>query len=232
MPLTVLIPWRPQPTRLEAFDTVIAWYRENFGDVDIRTVDSDDPIFNLAQCRNLGVASIEDPTQVVIINDADTIPEIGPLREAIEAAATSGRVHLPYTEYHWLGADGTAQLLAGRPLSACDFELVRGACSGVYVTTPATWWAHGGQDERFRGWGFEDAAWYLAHETLLGEPPRRHTGTVYALHHTPEVREGPQYEANAQLMERYRDASVSVEAMSQLVDSVATAARARALPGS
>ena len=232
MSLTVLIPWRPQPSRVEAFDAVIAWYRENFGDVDIRTVDCDDHIFNLAQCRNLGIASIEDAGQVVIINDADTIPEIGALREAIEAAATSGRVHLPYTAYHWLGPDGTAQLLAGRPLTQCDFELVRGACSGVYVTTPATWWAHGGQDERFRGWGFEDAAWYLAHETLLGEPPRRHTGTVYALSHTPEVREGPQYDANAQLMEQYRDASVSAEAMSHLVESVATAARARALPGS
>ncbi len=232
MPLTVLIPWRPQPSRVEAFDVVIAWYRENFGDIDIRTVDCDDEIFNLAQCRNLGIASIEDAGQVVIINDADTVPEIGPLREAIEAAASSGRVHLPYTAYHWLGAEGTAQLISGRSLDECDFELVRGACSGVYVTTPATWWSHGGQDERFRGWGFEDAAWYLAHETLLGEPPRRHGGTVYALHHTPEVREGPQYDANAQLMQQYRDASVSVEAMSQLVESVATAARARALPGS
>jgi hypothetical protein len=117
MPLTVLIPWRPQPSRVEAFDAVIAWYRANFGDVDIRTVDCDDNIFNLAQCRNLGIASIEDAGQVVIINDADTVPEIGALREAVEAAATSGRVHLPYTAYHWLGADGTAQMLAGRPLN-------------------------------------------------------------------------------------------------------------------
>jgi len=231
MPLTVLIPWRPQPSRLAAFDSVIAWYRENLGDVDIRTVDSEDEIFNLAQCRNHGVSSIDDDAQVVIINDADTIPELGPLRAAIDAAATSGRVHLPYTAYHWLGAVGTAQSLAGRPLDQCGHELVRGACSGVYVTTPATWWAHGGQDERFRGWGFEDAAWYLAHETLLGEQPVRHRGTVYALTHTPEMREGPHYEANALLMQRYREASVSVEAMSQLVASVASAARARALPG-
>jgi hypothetical protein len=85
------------------------------------------------------------------------------------------------------------------------------------VTTPRTWWRHGGQDQRFRGWGFEDAAWYLAHETLLGEAPRRHPGHVYALHHTAEVREGPQYDANAALMERYRAAATSAEAMRTLV---------------
>ena len=105
---------------------------------------------------------------------------------------------------------------------------MHGACSGVYVTTPATWWAHGGQDESFRGWGFEDAAWYLAHQTVLGEEPRRHSGRVYALHHEAAPREGEQYEANARLMDEYRAAAGDAEAMRQLVES---AANARALPG-
>lgn len=226
--LTVLIPWRPQPTRIAAFDAVADWYRENIGAVDIRTVDSDDDVFNLARCRNLGIASVSDPHEVVIINDADTIPQRAALLEAIDAAATSGLVHLPYTEYHWLGSKGTAEYSAGTAPDDCNFELVRGACSGVYVTTPATWSAHGGQDERFRGWGFEDAAWYVAHETLLGEAPRRHVGRVYALTHEAQVREGPQYDANAGLMADYRAASSSIGAMRLLV----SAASARVLPGS
>lgn len=226
--LTVLIPWRPQPTRIAAFDAVTDWYRKNFGEVDIRTVDSDDDVFNLARCRNHAIASVSDPDEVVIINDADTIPQRSALREAIAAASDSGLVHLPYTEYHWLGGTGTAQYAAGVGLDDCDFELVRGACSGVYVTTPATWAEHGGQDERFRGWGFEDAAWYVAHETLLGEAPRRHGGRVYALNHEAQVREGPQYDANAGLMADYRAASSSSGAMRQLV----SASKARLLPGS
>ncbi|MDH6180208.1 hypothetical protein M2152_000390 [Microbacteriaceae bacterium SG_E_30_P1] len=227
MPLTVLIPWRPKPSRVAAFDAVVAWYRENLGDVNIRAVDTDDEVFNLARCRNVGVASVVDPDSVVIINDADTIPEKDALLDAIAQAATSGRVHLPYTQYHWLGASGTAQLLAGTPAQQCDHEVVLGACSGVYVTTPTTWWSHGGQDERFRGWGFEDAAWNLAHETLLGELPRRHYGHVFALHHVAELREGPNYDANAALMELYREAASSPESMLQLV----TASRARLAPG-
>ena len=136
---------------------------------------------------------------------------------AVAAASTSGRVHLPYMAYHWLGMSGTEQYGAGVTPADCDFDLVTGACSGVYVTTPEAWWSHGGQDERFRGWGFEDAAWYLAHETLLGEPPRRHSGRVFALTHQQELREGVQYDANAGLMGRYRDAAASLDAMRSVV---------------
>lgn len=219
--LTVVIPWRPQPSRQGAFDAVVAWYRGHFSEVDIRTVDSDDDVFNLARCRNLGVRHLGDDAvardDVIVINDADTIPQLAPLLEAIASASSSGLVHLPYTEYHWLGAAGTAQYTAGIDAEACSFDLVRGACSGVYVTTPKTWWSHGGQDERFRGWGFEDAAWYVAHETLLGEPPRRHTGHVYALHHEPQLREGEQYDANAALMDQYRQAGADASVMREFV---------------
>lgn len=217
----VILPWRAQPTRLDAFERVMDWYRNHLPEAVIRTVDTDDRPFNLARCRNVGVdeAADLDAEGVVIINDADTIPSIEPLRAAIEGARTSGLVHLPYDEYHWLGASGTAQFRAGVPLDDCDFELVRGACSGVYVTTPATWRAHGGQDERFRGWGFEDAAWYLAHGTMLGEAPRRESGRVFALHHEPQERSGPQYDLNAGLMQRYRDAASDPDAMAGLVSA-------------
>lgn len=237
--LTVLIPWRPQPSRLAAFDAVVAWYTDTLGElagdalggVSVRTVDSDDEVFNLARCRNLAIESVADPDEVVVISDADTLPEPGPLAEAIDAAAWTGRVHLPYTRYHWLGERGTSQLVRGLAPADCDHELVHGACSGVYVTTPATWWRHGGQDERFRGWGFEDAAWYLAHQTLLGAPPVRHTGTVYALHHVAAQRHGPQYDANEALMAEYRAAAGDPGAMAQVVAAAETAASARRGPG-
>jgi hypothetical protein len=215
--LTVLVPWRPQPSRIEAFEALKAWYARHLPDAVIRTFDSDDEIFNLSACRNIAIASIEDENEVVVINDADTVPELAPLLEAIADAATSTLVHLPYDRYHWLGREGTAQFLAGTEPADCAYELVIGARSGVYVTTPKTWWSHGGQDERFRGWGFEDAAWYVAHETLLGEAPRRHAGAVYALHHETQLREGPQYDRNAALMDRYAASATSREAMAQLV---------------
>ena len=230
----VVLPWRPAPSRLDAFDRVREWYARMLPEFEVQTIDSGDDPFNLARCRNLAVAQLDDPDAVIVLNDADTLPEPEPLRAAVAAAATSGRVHLPYTAYHWLGAEGSAQFAAGIPLPECSYELVNGACSGVYVTTRRTWEAHGGQDERFRGWGFEDAAWYLAHSTILGEPPRRHEGRVYALHHVAAERAGTQYEANAAHMERYRAASGDPAAMSALVDGglAASARNARSGPGS
>lgn len=228
--VTVIVPWRPAPTRDASFDFVTDWYRRSVPDARILTVDSDDEIFNLARCRNLGVAEIDDPDEVVVISDADTFPESAPLRAAIAQAASSGLVHLPYTEYHWLGARGSAELLDGTAAPDCDFELVLGACSGVYVTTPRTWWSHGGQDERFRGWGFEDAAWFLAHGALLGAPPRRHPGRVFAMHHETQLRQGMQFDRNEQLFHRYRAASQSAEVMLQLVEET-SAENARSLPG-
>lgn len=214
--VSVVIPWRPAPSRVTAFDALTTWYAREFPEFRVQTVDTDDDVFVLAACRNRGiaVASLDD---VVIVNDADTVPEADALRAAVAAARTSGLVHLPYTAYHWLGAAGTAQYLAGRDPRECDFELVRGACSGVYVTTPRTWERHGGQDDRFRGWGYEDAAWNLAHQTLLGRPPERHEGRVYALHHVAETRAGVRFDANAALMERYRSAAGDPDAMRALV---------------
>ncbi|GAA1057657.1 hypothetical protein GCM10017608_00590 [Agromyces luteolus] len=213
----VVIPWRPAPSRLAAFERVLAWYRTELPEFRIETIDSDDDVFVLARTRNLAVARLADPDDVVVINDADTLPDPGPLRVAVAAAAVSGRVHLPYTTYRWLGPEGTADLEAGVGLGDCAHVLVHGACSGVYVTTARTWAAHGGQDERFRGWGYEDSAWRLAHETLLGAPPNRHEGAVHALSHEPEVRAGEQYDRNAALMERYRAAAGDVDAMAALV---------------
>lgn len=228
--LTVVVPWRPQPSRIPSLDAVREWYHREFPDAALVLVDSPDPVFNLAQCRNIGVASVTDPDEVVVINDADTIPERESLLSALVDAGSSGRVHLPYTEYRWLGAAGTAEYRAGAALLDCEFELVVGACSGVYVTTPRTWSAHGGQDERFRGWGYEDAAWYLAHVTLLGESPRRHPGRVFALHHQAEERAGAQYDANGALMQRYREAAGDPSAMRRLVEE-SIADFARSLPG-
>ena len=217
MPLvTVIVPWRPAPSREPAFALLLDWYARHLPEFVIETIDTDDDVFVLAACRNRGIAR-HDPDEVVVVCDADTLPEPEPLRAAVAAAGTSGLVHLPYTQYRWLGGSGDAQLRAGVPADACDHEIVVGACSGVYVTTPRTWARHGGQDERFRGWGFEDAAWNLAHRALLGAAPVRHEGNVYALHHTPEVRAGARYEANAAHMERYRALEGDADAMAQLV---------------
>lgn len=216
MNIVVVIPWRYQASREYAVKLVTAWYANNLPEAKIVKVDADDELFNLSAARNLGVKQNGD-SDVVILNDADTIPELAALQEAIEQCQHTGLVHLPYNEYRSLQLTGTHEYLNGKPADQCDHLVVDGACSGIYVTTPQTWWSHNGQDESFRGWGFEDAAWMAAHKTLLGQEPRRHDGRVYAFHHESADKEGKQYEANAARCFAYLQAEGDVEAMRRLV---------------
>lgn len=198
------VPWRPQPNRVYAHDLTVQRYRDLLPDADITDVDTEHEPFCLAACRNRAVRLAEaEGYDVVVLADADTLPERKPLLTAIEQARYSRFVHLPYTEYRSLRADGTRQHRAGRPLETCSHITIPFATSGVYVTTPATWWSCGGQDERLLGWGMEDVCWLVAHRTLLGAEPVRHEGRVYALHHQPAVKEGAQYDANVALYHRY-----------------------------
>ena len=206
----VAIPWRSQPDREYAYDVTTARYRELLPESLIVAVDTRHEPFCLAACRNEGVRTAEVlGCDVVVLADADTLPERAPLLAAIEGAQTSGLVHLPYTEYRSLGATGTGQHRARKPLEDCDHVTIPFATSGVYVTTPATWWACGGQDERLLGWGMEDVCWLVAHRALLGHDPIRHDGRVYALSHASAIKEGEQYERNVAIYHRYLDAGDS-----------------------
>jgi hypothetical protein len=218
MKVAAIIPWRMQPSRQYAMELLTHWYSEHMPHAEVLLIDTDDHPFNLAACRNEGVRRAESHGyDVCVINDADTIPQLQPLQSAIEAAYETPYVHLPYTQYRSLRRGGTQEYLDGRSIEQCDYFEVPGACSGLFVTTPGTWWSHGGQDERFRGWGFEDAAWYTAHTTLLGAEPQRHTGCVFSLHHDSAVKEGPHYESNAALCFRYQQAGGDPSQMKELV---------------
>lgn len=212
------IPWRSQAHRVYAHDLTVARYKDLLPGATIVDVDTDHEPFCLAGCRNTAVRVAERRgADMVVLADADTLPEREPLLAAIKGAAGSNVVHLPYDRYHSLRSAGTTQFQAGQPLEHCDYMHIDGACSGVYVTTPATWWAHGGQDELFQGWGFEDSAWWAAHVTLLGAEPKRHPGRVYSLTHESQVKEGEQYTANAARCYRYHQAQGDPDTMRALI---------------
>lgn len=215
--VALVIPWRPTHDRLPAFHHVVAqWQLLGYQPVG---VDSGAPRFNLAASRNLGVLRAQaNGARVVIVADADTFPEQIPLAAAVNGARSSGTVHLPYSEYRSLGQNGSAAVRGGCAPEKAPYQLVAGACSGVFVTTPETWWSVGGMDERFTVWAPEDYAFRLAHETLLG-PLERHPGPVYALHHQDQFSkaQGPEYDACVALYQRYVDAYHDVDAMRALV---------------
>lgn len=219
MSVAVAIPWRPgTPERNAHHEHVRAHLRGLLPGAIHLDVDSGHTPFSRAGSRNEGVRQAEAAgAAVVVLCDADTLPEAEPLHAAIEAA-TDGRLHLPYSWYRGLSRDGTQTYLAGAPAADCPIDLAHEwATGGVLVIQPGAWWQAGGMDERFTAWGFEDAAYRIAADALLG-PTVRHQGTITHLWHPQESGLGsPQHVANGQLCQRYVDATGKPDDLRQLV---------------
>ena len=197
MDLAVVIPWRPTPDRLLAFQHVNGWFSHWFPDTPVTLADSGHDTFNRAASRNTGVRAAGADT--VIVCDADTLPDPHGLHDAIRQA-TDGRLHFGYGRMAYLDEAQTAAELAGQ-----RYEPPPGAVhnSSVMVIRSESWWRAGGQDERFTGWGGEDDAWFVACRTLLGEPAW-HGGLAVSLWHDSERDLGSdRWRPNSDLAARY-----------------------------
>ncbi|MGW2048557.1 glycosyltransferase family 2 protein [Streptomyces sp. NPDC001858] len=219
MTVAAVIPWRPgSPERNAHHETVRAHLAGLLPDAIHLDADSGHDPFSRAGSRNEGVRQAQTAgADVVVICDADTLVEPEPLRAAI-AAAGDGVMHLPYAWYRGLSVDGTAQHLAGAPADECPADLAhQWATGGIIVIQPAAWWRAGGMDERFTGWGMEDAAYRICADALLG-PTVRHPGTITHLWHPPESGLGsPQHVANGQHCQRYVDVTDDPDALRVLI---------------
>lgn len=219
MSVAVVIPWRPGTHERNAHHEYVRAHLEALlPDAIHLDVDSGHQPFSRAGSRNEGVRQAQAAgADVVVLCDADTLPEPEPLHAAIEAA-TDGVLHLPYSWYRGLSRDGTQAYLAGTPAADCSTDLAHEwATGGVLVIQPDTWWQAGGMDERFTGWGFEDAAYRIAADALLG-PTIRHNGTITHLWHPQESDLGsPQHVTNGQLCQRYVDATGKPDALRALI---------------
>lgn len=147
-------------------------------------VDSGHEKFNRAATRNLAVTHSQSiGADVVVICDADSVPEQQPLEDAINGAFQDGRIHYPFDTVYELVPKATQQVghqnieqLKQRAFGKCASE------GGIWVTKPSTWWKVGGQDVRFAGWGCEDRAFLAANRTLVGDPVK-HPGALLCMYH-------------------------------------------------
>ncbi|GAA1888276.1 hypothetical protein GCM10009837_07650 [Streptomyces durmitorensis] len=219
MSVAVVIPWRPGTSERNAHHEYVRAHLAGLLPDGIHLdVDSGHDPFSRAGSRNEGIRQAATAgADVVVLCDADTLPEPEPLYTAIEAAA-DGVLHLPYSWYRGLSRDGTQTYLAGAPAADCSTDLAHEwATGGVLVIQPDAWRQAGGMDEGFTGWGFEDAAYRIAADALLG-PTVRHEGAITHLWHPQESGLGsPQHVANGQLCQRYVDATGKPDALRALI---------------
>lgn len=168
---------------------------------------------NAAVTEAVGVAG----ASVVIVCDADTLPERSALYEAVEAA-TDGRMHLPYTKFMSLSREATLDMvyLDGDPLSYTPEFTSDTSVGGCFVMLADSYYEVGCQDTGFVGWGGEDVAFAFACETFLGENIR-HTGNAVGLYHPTDMRRGTvEYNRMIQRQDKYRRARGNPIAMRSL----------------
>lgn len=224
MRVAVVIPWRGgQPDRERHHETVRAHLRALLPDAWHIDADSGHHPFSRAGSRNHGVRLAQDVgADVVVINDADTLPEREPLLAALESAYQTGRLCLPYDLFRGLTPSGTAAYLRGTPALQCEAELESPwSTGGVLVATPTAWNRAGGMDERFADWGWEDSCFRIAADALLGASIRS-SGVIHHLYHSSAIRpESESYQIGAALAARYVEAEGNASAVRAIVGEFA-----------
>jgi hypothetical protein len=212
--VVVAFPWRPQESRVPAFQWVSDWFAQQLPDAPQITTDTPHQPFNLAACRNKAVnEAAELGADVVVVCDADVVPDPKALQSAIAAAARGG-VHMPFHRMVYLSESETAAWMNNTKVVPARRS--GRANGGTYVVSPSTWRQVGGQDERFRGWGGEDDGFVNAATTL--STLTRHKGLGRALAHDSGHRlTDPHWRLNSALAKRYSAASSNPAAMRRLI---------------
>jgi hypothetical protein len=161
--VTVCMPWRPTDDRLSAHDRIRRFW-DHFG-FNVVEADSDPAQpFHRAQARNRAIE--QSPTDTVIFSDADTLPDIGVVYDALDLLDTDGGgVVYPHNWYRHIPAEYVwkMDLMLAPPV---DREY-RNSDGGVFLTTKQTYWDVGGMDEKLKPvWGYEDSCFSVAARTL------------------------------------------------------------------
>lgn len=223
MKLGIIIPWREKPSRLEPFNYVVNWYKERFPDAEFIFVDAPGEFWQPSASRNMGVRRAQEAhCDLLIVGDADSIPEINALNEALEQAPIDGMIHNPYRVYKHLTFDSTQNYYRGMRVEDCQGSLHHDAVGGIWVCTPEAWWELGGMDEKFLQWGPEDRAFDVVHQMVKGVTFIKHDGWLISLAHDRQELEPAFHKThlyNTLLFKRYYETK-TVEQMLELVSRV------------
>lgn len=170
--------------------------------------------FNLSQARNTAarVACMSKTTDVLIMADADTIPDIAAVHRAVDKAHSEGMVVWPFTEYRHIPGEWVSRAdLMAAPIT----QRYTRSVGGLFVVRPDVFWELGGNDERFVGWGYEDSAFHVVVTTMA--KVRRENGIVFSFDHQAERNLTPT-NPNRDLYQQYRAAMFNRQKIGELIN--------------
>jgi hypothetical protein len=165
--VSILIPWRTDNgPRERAFNHIRAQWEATGAQVCVG-VDDDGGPFNCSRAQNRAFRQAKHDTLLMV--GADTLPDIGVLCTVDGLNSFDWMPLFEKTAYY--SKESTERILAGANPNAEPFEYELPFCTGPVALTREAYIATGGMDERFSGWGYEDAAFRQTLAGLFGAPP-------------------------------------------------------------
>jgi hypothetical protein len=187
MSVSILRPWWPSdvPERQRNHDWTLDWWHREFP--DWRVVEG--PLEPSSRCAAVNWCAEQTDGEMLIVADVDCWCPPAQLVVAVAVALTARGLVYPHDRFENLSEAVTDQFFASLAVSAPSVlgepDLVTpGSAGGMVILRRDQFDELGGMDERFVGWGFEDAAFDAAATTLLGESERVE-GPVWHLWHPP-----------------------------------------------
>lgn len=223
--VSVIVPWREQADRKPAFDfvTECARFLTHSLDGDLTVIDDPhDTPFNRGRALNHGVDFTTG--EVLVFLDADMIVTPVAMMAALEAVVRGAAMVVPFDRLIGLTGAASALVLEGRNPTGpwgedqIDLRWERKSQGGINVLSRATFEACGGFDERFNGWGGEDAALGAAIETLVGPVEYVAATAIHLWHGHADDRGSPQTARNLALAQAYERAWGDPTAMRSVID--------------
>lgn len=181
----IVIPWRPQPSRIAPFEFVVSWYKAMYPDAPIYISDSKSEKFSVSAARNAGCRqAFADGCDVVIVSDADVLIEKEYLDQAIDHCRKRNSLSFPYT---WCGRASYERsqgiMYDKQPwVDGSDVNYIGLIVGAICVISKIAFEDINGWDERFYEWGHEDIAFELTFRYLHGDV-KRFDGKVVMLYH-------------------------------------------------
>lgn len=170
MDISVLIPWRTDNGDRERVWSYLRPLWEATGAQVCIGVDDPDGPFNCSRAQNRAFRLAKHDKLIMV--GADTLPDLGVLDTVPMSFRNFDYDWFPiFEKTGYYSQEGTQRILSGADPDSIELDYVLPFCTGPVALTRDAYVATGGMDERFSGWGYEDAAFRQTLAGLFGAPP-------------------------------------------------------------